>query len=154
MWHERLLFFQYDAQHWVVQTPDGDMYTENVMCETPESGPCRAVVLPASGELPVFLKGRTYRVTKYPDDKKLLTLIEETRQLAVSEGFDGPGPTLYFDALGERRPLDLKGAGMRRHRQKGPPAPTGRDAARVTLDADEGLPPLAPPREPDGAPCC
>ncbi|CAK0873142.1 unnamed protein product [Prorocentrum cordatum] len=84
--------------------------------------------------LPVFVKGRTCRFRDFPDEQQLLDLLSEGRELAVAEGYGGPGPTLYLDAMGERRPLELDGDSFRRAR--------GRPAG------GSGEPPMPPPIEP------
>ncbi|CAK0892099.1 unnamed protein product, partial [Prorocentrum cordatum] len=122
VWHERLLLGQVDAQHWVIDTPDHDMYIENIACTSPEDGPCRAVVLDDSGALPVFLRGRTYRFKEYLGEEDLLARLREAGQLAVEMGFDKPAHTLYLDSLGERKPLPVAEAAVRR-RRKGLPVP-------------------------------
>ncbi|CAK0894060.1 unnamed protein product, partial [Prorocentrum cordatum] len=122
VWHERQILFQVDAQHWVVYTPDGDMYIENVMAGDPDSGPCRAAILPADGTLPFFLRGKTYRFRDFPDEQRLLDLINEGYQLAVSEGGEVVGPTAYTDAMGQRQPLELHEGIYRRARGRPLPA--------------------------------
>ena len=32
IWHERLLLYPVTAQVWVIYTPDGDLYSENLAC--------------------------------------------------------------------------------------------------------------------------
>ena len=90
VWHERSLLAQAGAERWVITTPDDDLYVENVMYTDPESGPCRAVVIPDSGEVPVFLKGRTYRATAFPHEAGLRRLLDQERQAGrASVGLDG-----------------------------------------------------------------
>ena len=122
VWHERVLLAEADSQHWVIETPDGDMYVENVACTSPEDGPCRAVALDETGELPVFLRGRTYRFKDFYNDATLLIKMKDAAELAVEMGFERPSHTVYLDALGERRPLPVARVGGRR-RGKGPPLP-------------------------------
>ncbi|CAK0855451.1 unnamed protein product, partial [Prorocentrum cordatum] len=88
VWHERLLLGQVDAQHWVIETPDHDMYVENILCSSPEDVPCRAVVLEDSGALLVFLRGRTYRFKEYLGEEDLLARLREAGQLTVEMGYD------------------------------------------------------------------
>eukprot|EP00959_Pyramimonas_sp_CCMP1952_P292802 6123588-Pyramimonas_sp.AAC.1 len=40
--HERVLLHYVAEGEWVILTPDGDIYAEDMSCENPETGPSRA----------------------------------------------------------------------------------------------------------------
>ena len=52
VFHERMALWQVSGSTWMVLTPDGDMYAEDVACGDPAAGPRRVVPLPSDGTLP------------------------------------------------------------------------------------------------------
>ena len=72
---------------WLVLTPDGDMYPEDVSGETPNDGPDRVVFLGDGCLPPSAWSGSFYRFEGYPSNAELHQLMLDGKKLLANEGF-------------------------------------------------------------------
>ena len=74
---ERLLLYQVDIASgtWVVRTPDGDQYVEQLDCNGPQGCSWVAAVNP-KGNPPSIMSGKFFRFVSKPDDAYLRIMIK------------------------------------------------------------------------------
>jgi len=158
--HERLALWPVDLDTWVVRSPDGDMWPEDLSGGDPSSGPMlsrparrrMAKKGPHAGSLPPV-----YRFRERLEGPSLKTAVVRGLVAAteVVELERTPVVTHFVDEDGERLPLDVAfGATisplMRRAIERMPREPPAgsRPAAPVPLpDVEETPPPPPAPRD-------
>ncbi|CAK0907840.1 unnamed protein product [Prorocentrum cordatum] len=82
-WHERVALAEVRSGVWIIVTPDGDRYSENVRCRRGTSGAVQAVHLVPGAELLDPMKGHFYRFRAALDAPELVEQIK----LAEGEAF-------------------------------------------------------------------
>lgn len=101
LWHERVLLARVVGSRWVIVTPDGDVYSEDMGPHNDDITAVRACGV--NGARPAGFKDRVYgwATGRTPTGRPLAALIEEGRQLALLEGgADATSPWAPVTAAG------------------------------------------------------
>jgi hypothetical protein len=144
VFHERVLLYPASKGHWLVRSPDGDEWEEDVDCHTGDQ--CsHAFLCSPGGRGPAFAKGVFYRFRSYPDEAGWKAMLKQGRadalDLVKEQKAPAPEePEKVVNAVGEVVPFDVF-FGMRRRPQlptaKGGSAPTKDKPTKKKSDVDE-----------------
>ena len=142
VYHERMALWPVQDAEWLMLTPDGDTYVEDLSCADPDTGPMEVVTLPADGTLPAALSHPAYRFKQYPTEMSLKTLIRDGKKLAEEEaeqrGVVLTTPSMVLTPVGTLVTLDdfFGGASVTRRISRPPlaggsPDPRSKDETSV-----------------------
>ena len=99
VWHERLILYPVGDGCWIIRTPDGDQYCEQLDCKDAD-GPSRICLCGQKGRAPTTTAGKFYRFAGKPDDDELRMMIQTAAgQAEVSAGSEKE-PAHVIDASG------------------------------------------------------
>ncbi|CAK0860615.1 unnamed protein product [Prorocentrum cordatum] len=96
--HERVLLHYVAEGEWVILTPDGDIYAEDMSCENPETGPSRAFPL----ALRTRKMRRLYRFREALGPDELADALTRGRQAALEIDAALPEPREAVAVSGQR----------------------------------------------------
>ncbi len=143
LWHERLLLWPMvpdgAPEQWIVETPDEEIYFEQLAGGSPEDSPMEYIRVPRDKRLPAGLTQPTYRHAEFVDDDGLRRLIRAGHRCAKNSLSDEEmslvQPDSVVDSRGRVQKLDSFFGGTflprRVRRDSAPPAPSPVDAAVV-----------------------
>ncbi|CAK0833049.1 unnamed protein product, partial [Prorocentrum cordatum] len=96
--HERVLLHYVAEGGWIILTPDGGIYAEDMSCENPETGPCRAFPL----ALGTRKMRRLYRFGEVLGPDELADALTRGRQAALEIDAALPEPRETVAVSGQR----------------------------------------------------
>ena len=104
-WHERLLLWPFRDSKWMIYTPDGDRYLED-LSGTDSEGPNRVKLKGEDFQWWSRVGGPAYRFSHHPTDDQLKILIRDSyRDLLKEEGFSAEWrPDHIMTSLGALEP--------------------------------------------------
>ena len=103
VWHERLLLYPVSEKEWVIRTPDGDQYIEQIDALDP-NGSSKLALCGPKGQAPDVLGGKFYRFAERADDDELRQMIGTAKGQA-KEGGSTITPAFVMTKQGEKLAL-------------------------------------------------